>query len=188
MGSNRDLPTPQGPVDPQVDRVLGELSHVLWQLRDLTTNLVYRLEVQQLVLVSGRVRWINHSAEDVERAIEATRRQELVRSRLVQEVAPMLGTSPEASLRELCTAAPPPWDLVLAEHQSDFLRLANEAEDVARDNRDLLHQGLSEVRQFLNVVGGQGAEGSAGDAGYGARAGRAAPTQGSAAVLVDREA
>lgn len=176
-------PVETGPLDPQLDRLLGELSQGLWRLRDLTSLLVYRLEVQQLILMSGRVRWVNAATEDVDDALEAIRVQELARVRLVGELAPMLGTSTEASLRDLCQAAPSPWDVVLAEHQSEFLTLCAEAEDAARDNRELLHRGLSDVRQFLDSVRGR-AE-STGEQSYGGRSNAAMPA--AEALLVDRD-
>ena len=178
-------PRDHGPIDPDLDHDLGELSHVLWRLRELTSLLVYRLEVQQLVLLSGRVRWVNIATEDVDAVIEAIRREEAVRAGLLEQLAPRLGTTPEATLRDLCELAPSPWDVVLAEHQSEFLTLAAEAEDAARDNRELLHQGLSDVRDFLDSVRGRGPD-SAAEQSYGARAGNTTAVPASS-VLVDRD-
>lgn len=171
------------PLDPALDRLLGDLSHVLWRLRDLSGLLVYRLEVQQLVLVSGRHRWVDLATEDVERAIEAISREEEARVSTVAQLAPLLRTPADASLRDLCEAAPSPWDLVLAEHQSEFLVLCAEAEEAARGNRELLHRGLTDVRQFVDSLQGRAGE-PGGDQVYGARHGSAAPAS---ALLVDRE-
>lgn len=183
MASLEHLPAQDAPLDPQLERVLGELSQVLWRLRDLTSLLVYRLEVQQLVLLSGRSRWVNVSTEDVDDAIEAIRRQEANRVRIVEHLAPLLGTVGDASLRDLCEAVPSPWDIVLAEHQSEFLTLCAEAEEAARGNRELLHRGLTDVRQFLDSMRGRSAEPS--EPAYGGRsAGAGAPAS---AVLVDRD-
>lgn len=173
-------------MDPRLDEVLGELSHVLWRLRDLTSVLVYRLEVQQLVLLSGRVRWINFATEDVDRCLDAIRQQETDRLGVLARLAPILGSSPDASLRELCEVVPEPWDVVLAEHHGEFLILSAEAEEAARGNRELMHQGLSDVREFLDSMRGRGAESSA-EQSYGARAGSTAPAAPADAVLVDRD-
>lgn len=162
-----------------VDSVMAELGHILWQQRDLVLALIYRLEVQQLVLASGRTQWIARSTEDVDQAIEDIRRQEVARSGLVEDLAGLLGTPPDASLRELVDVAPEPWDAILAEHHTEFLRLANQAEDAARSNRDVLDQGLADVRDLLESYG------STPVSSYGAHASR--PTAPAASVLVDRE-
>ena len=104
---------------------------------------------------------------------------------LLVQLAPRLGTTADATLRDLCELAPSPWDVVLAEHQSEFLTLAAEAEDAARDNRELLHQGLSDVRDFLDSVRGRGPD-SAAEQSYGARAGSTSSLPASS-VLVDRD-
>lgn len=181
-----ERPRDHGPLDPDLDHELGELSHILWRLRELTSLLVYRLEVQQLVLLSGRVRWVNIATEDVDAVIEAIRREEEVRTELLTQLAPRLGTTAEATLRDLCELAPSPWDVVLAEHQAEFLTLAAEAEDAARDNRELLHQGLNDVRDFLDSVRGRGPDASA-EQSYGARAGNVGSHVPASSVLVDRD-
>lgn len=181
-----DRSSDRGPIEPELDQALGELSHVLWRLRDLTSILVYRLEVQQLVLLSGRVRWVDVATEDVDRCLEAIRREERTRVRIVEQLSTLLGTGPTASLRDLCDVVPAPWDVVLAEHQSEFLTLSAEAEEAARGNRELLHQGLSEVREFLDGMRGRSADAGA-EQSYGARAGAGGAPAPASAVLVDRD-
>ena len=51
-----------GRADRSADAVLEDLSHVLWHQRQLIVDLVYRLEVQKLVLASGMTRWIANAA------------------------------------------------------------------------------------------------------------------------------
>jgi len=181
MSATNAGPTALGVPQQMVAEVLTELGQALWRQRDLILRLIYRLEVQQLVLVSGRSQWITVSTEDVDDAIETVRRQEIRRSRLVEDLSPLLGTAPDASLRDLIDAAPAPWDLILAEHHTEFLRLASQAEDAARNSRDILQQGLVDVRDLLESYG------STPGSTYGDRATGAtvAPTT---SVLVDREA
>jgi len=170
------------PTSPQIlDGVLTELGHVLWRQRDLILRLIYRLEVQQLVLASGRSQWIAVATDDVEDAIADVQRQEVARAALVEDLSGPLGTAPDASLRDLIEAAPSPWDLILAEHHTEFLRLANDAEEAARNNRDILQQGLVDVRDLLESYGST-PESAYGDRPMGASS---APTT---SVLVDREA
>ena len=45
---------------------MEKLSLVLWRERELLEELHYRLEVEQLVLASGRSRWLAHATRDVD--------------------------------------------------------------------------------------------------------------------------
>ncbi|MBK5223998.1 MAG: flagellar export chaperone FlgN [Acidimicrobiia bacterium] len=134
----------------RVDDRLSQLSQTLWRQRAQVEVLLYRLEVQQLVLASGRSRWIDMSSRDVEDAIDDLRTEELLRAAHVAAVAPALGCAPESSLSELADAAGEPWAQILREHQATFLTLIGNIEAVSRDNRDLLARGLNDTRAFVS--------------------------------------
>ncbi|HTO00315.1 MAG TPA: hypothetical protein VL068_06530, partial [Microthrixaceae bacterium] len=108
--------------------VLSELSHVLWQQRDLVTQLIYRLEVQRLLLTNGRSDWIEFATSDVNDALDDVRRQEEFRTALLRDLGPLIGTRSDATLRELITAVSAPWDTIYSEHHAAFLKLSAEAE------------------------------------------------------------
>lgn len=131
---------------------LGTLSQTLWRQRALVELLLYRLEVQQLVLSAGKSQWIDLSARDVEGAINEVRAEELVRATCVAAVAPLLRVPETASLTELARAAGEPWDQILRDHQAAFLSLIGQVEAVSRDNRDLLAHGLHDTHDFLSRV------------------------------------
>ncbi len=133
----------------RADDRLSQLSQTLWRQRAQVERLLYRLEVQQMVLSSGRSRWIDMSARDVEDAIEDLRAEEMLRAVHVAAVAPLLGVSATASLSELAEAAGEPWAQILRDHQSTFLSLIGSVESVSRDNKDLLTRGLHDTRDFV---------------------------------------
>ncbi|MGY6500880.1 MAG: flagellar protein FlgN [Acidimicrobiales bacterium] len=135
-----------------VSERLSTLSQTLWRQRALVETLLYRLELQQMVLASGRTRWIDLSARDVENAIDDVRAEELMRATSVAAAAPLLNLPETASLSDLAEAAGDPWDQILRDHQSAFLSLIASVEDVSRDNREMLHHGLSETQDFLSRV------------------------------------
>ncbi len=145
---------------PAVADRLSSLSQTLWRQRALVETLLYRLEVQQMVLASGATRWIDMSARDVEAAVENLRAEELVRATCVAAVAPLLQVPETASLTELSEAAGEPWDQILRDHQSAFLSLIASVEAVSRDNRELLNHGLRDTHEFLSrVASAPGADG-----------------------------
>lgn len=131
---------------------LSTLSQTLWRQRALVEVLLYRLEVQQMVLSSGKSQWIDLSARDVEEAIDTLRAEELMRATAVASVAPLLKVPETASLTELAIAAGEPWDQILRDHQAAFLSLIAQVEAVSRDNRELLNHGLRDTHDFLSRV------------------------------------
>jgi hypothetical protein len=131
---------------------LSTLSQTLWRQRALVEALLYRLEVQQMVLAAGKTRWIDASARDVEGAIDDLRAEELLRATSVAAVAPLLRVPETASLTELANAAGEPWDQILRDHQAAFLSLIASVEAVSRDNRELLNHGLRDTHEFMSNV------------------------------------
>src|SRR3954452_4532815 len=105
---------------------LAEVSNILWQERQLMELLLFKLEEEQLVLASGRTRWLNHATREVEMVLEEIKRAELARAVEVDAVAGQLGLLAGPSLRELSEAAPAPWGGLLDQHRKAFLTLTQE--------------------------------------------------------------
>ena len=57
---------------------LAEVSTVLWTERELLELLLFKLEEEQLVLASGRTRWLAHATREVEMVIEQIRERRAV--------------------------------------------------------------------------------------------------------------
>lgn len=136
----------------RADERLSQLSQTLWRQRAQVELLLYRLEVQQMVLASGRSRWIDQSARDVEDAIDDLRTEEILRAAHVAAVAPSLGLDGEATLSTLADAAGEPWAQILRDHQATFLSLIGAIEAVSRDNKELLARGLRDTQDFVARV------------------------------------
>jgi flagellar biosynthesis/type III secretory pathway chaperone len=159
---------------------LNKLSRVLWQQRQALERLLFRVEVQQLLLAAGRTRWMTAAAADVEHVLDDIRHRELERAVAVVDVAGELGLSAhDASLQQLVEAAPEPWNHILTDHRSAFLALTAEVEQTTRHNRELLNRGLAATRDLLASLAGDDAP-----RGYGADGSVARLTP--AAHLVDR--
>ena len=159
---------------------LNELSRTLWQQRQLLEQLLYRVEVQQLLLATGRSRWVEAAADDVEVVLGQMRHKELERALAVASVAQQLGLERiEPPLRELIAVVPSPWDSILSDHQQAFLAMTAEVEQVTRHNRELLAQGFQATRELLASLTGDPSP-----QGYGADGGRAKLTTSS--HLVDQ--
>lgn len=137
---------------------LSELSNVLWHERQLLELLLFKLEEEQLVLASGRPRWLSHATREVEMVLEEIKRAELTRSIEVDAVATTLGLEPGPSLRRLADVAPAPWKGLLEQHQRAFLTATQEILALAQVNRDLLSRGQRATREALAWLGDHDAE------------------------------
>lgn len=131
---------------------LEQLSEVLWRERHLLELLLFKLEEEQLVLSSGRTRWLGHATREVEAVLEEIRSAELGRAVEADTVAVALGLEPGGSLAELAAHAPAPWDELLRSHRDAFASLTAEISALADGNRELLavsHRAAQETLMSL---------------------------------------
>ncbi|WP_432482039.1 flagellar export chaperone FlgN [Kineococcus esterisolvens] len=128
---------------------LAEVSGILWKERELLELLLFKLEEEQLVLASGRTRWLAHATREVEFVMDQIRSTEVLRAAEVDAVATELEIEPGPSLNALAAAAPEPWGELLRGHRDAFLTLTAEIQALADANRDLLSSGARALRETL---------------------------------------
>ncbi|WP_433610074.1 flagellar export chaperone FlgN [Dactylosporangium sp. CA-139114] len=147
------------PADPpregEAERMtLADLASILWREREMLELLLFKLEEEQLVLASGRTRWLAHATREVEVVLEEIRRTEVVRAAEVEAIGAEFGLGPNPSLSKLAEAAPAPWSDLLNQHRKAFLTITAEVSAIAEANRDLLTTGARAAREtMLAVVG-----------------------------------
>ena len=83
-----------------------ELSALLWKERELLELLTFKLEEEQLILTSGKSRWLSHATREVEQVVDRLRMAGLGRTVEVAAVAKEWGTEESATLRDLVAQAP----------------------------------------------------------------------------------
>lgn len=133
---------------------MEKLTWVLWRERELLEGLLFRLEMEQLVMSSGRTRWLPAASRDVEEAAGRIRETELLRAVAADEAAAALGLDPNPSLSVLVDAADAPWSGILAEHRKAFTTLSDEIISAAAANRSLISAGLRAAHETLLGAGG----------------------------------
>jgi flagellar biosynthesis/type III secretory pathway chaperone len=129
--------------------MLGRLSEVLWRERHLLELLVFKLEEEQLVITSGRTRWLAHATREVENVLDEIRAADLGRAIEADEAAVSLGLEPGCSLNTLARSAPPPWDELLLAHRDAFVSLTAEIHTLSAGNRDLLAVSYKATQEAL---------------------------------------
>jgi flagellar biosynthesis/type III secretory pathway chaperone len=133
---------------------LANLSSLLWRQRELLELLVFKLEEEQMMLASGRSKWLAHATREVEAVLDQIRRTEVLRAAEADAAARDLGLPPNPSLADLAAAATEPWASLLRDHRQAFLTLTAEITTLAQANKDLLTAGQRAVRESLLSVTG----------------------------------
>lgn len=133
--------------------VMERLSLVLWRERELLESLHFKLEVEQLVLASGRSRWLMHSARDVDALLAMIRETEVLRAVAADEAAAAIGMTSNPSLSALAEAADEPWSSIFIEHRQAFVAATADITALADSNRDLISAGYRSARETLLSLG-----------------------------------
>lgn len=136
---------------------MEKLTWVLWREREFLETLLYRLEVEELVMSTGRTRWLANAARDVDEVAASLREIEVLRSVAADETAAALGLDPNPSLTELIAVSEEPWRAILGEHRDAFMMLTDEIARVAATNRALIASGLRATHETLLSVDTGGA-------------------------------
>ena len=131
---------------------LADFCRILWRERELLELLLFKLEEEQLVLASGRARWLAHATREVEAVLEQIRQSERLRSLQTDVVALELDLEAGPSLAAVAATAPEPYAGMLLAHREAFLALTAEITELAHANRRLLHQGMVGLSEALASV------------------------------------
>ena len=131
---------------------MEKLSLILLRERELLDTLLYRLEVEQLVLASGRTTHLMRAARDVEACLDTLRQTEVMRSVAADEAAEHVGLAPDSPLSALAEASPEPWRTILLEHREAFVEITRQVSAMAETNRDLITSGWRSAQETLHAL------------------------------------
>ena len=127
-----------------------ELTTLLWRERELLDLLVFKLDEEQLVLQSGKTRWLDQATREVEHVMNRLRAASLERAAVASSVALAWSLPENASLQLLVAAAADgPWGGILSDH---FVALTTEVDQIRslRDtNLQFLRAGLLSVQETV---------------------------------------
>lgn len=138
---------------------MDKLSQILWRERELLEHLAYELEIERLVLASGRTKWLARATRDIDDTLSDIRSTEVLRAVAADEAAEELGLPANPSLAGLADAAGDPWRGILLEHRDALLGIAREIAELSEDNKGLLTAGYRSAQETLLSIGGTSAEG-----------------------------
>jgi len=132
---------------------MEKLSQILWRERELLDTLLFKLEEEQMVLASGRTRWLVRAAREVENVLETIRETEILRAVAADDAAASLGLGHNPSLRALAEAVDEPWRSIMLDHHDAFTTVTHEVVALADANRELITSGYRSARETLMTLG-----------------------------------
>ena len=133
---------------------VAEVSNVLWREREQLELLLFKLDEEQLVLSSGRTRWLAHATREVEIVLDQVRSSELLRAVEVDAYAATVGLPPSPSLHDLALASPEPWRELLIAHRDALVELTSAIAGVAAQNREVLTNAQHAAHETLLSLSG----------------------------------
>lgn len=133
--------------------MLDELTRRLVLLHDQMEQLLCALDIQQLVLANGRLRWLPAVTESVEMLVEEIQVSEAERLAVTRMAAAQMGLPHDATLAEMADAAGDPYRNAWRRTRLELLALHQEVEQVTSANRDLGRQGATAANDVITTLG-----------------------------------
>lgn len=129
---------------------IHELSALLWRERELLDVLTFKLEEEQLLLTSGKSRWLPHGTREVEQVLEHLSQASLTRTIEAAVVAESWGLPSDAALGDLAAAAPPgPWADILTAHLKALIRQTEVIRELRDSNEQYLRTAVRSTQETL---------------------------------------
>lgn len=154
----------------------NELSVLLWKERELLELLQFKLEEEQLLLVSGKSRWIAMATREVESVLEKVHTAGLTRSVEAASVAEAWGLDDDAPLADIVANAPQgPWSDILNAHLTALREITAEIATLRDTNEQYLRAAYRSTQETLATLDDE-------RPGYD-RTGTGAPTRASARII-----
>ncbi len=135
-----------------------DLSHELWTMRELLEQLVFKLEVQGLLLGAGRARWMPFISAEIEAIIDAIADVDRSRAEASARVTASRGLPAGTSLNQIIDHLGAPWASLLGQHRLHLLSLQAEIEELSRSNHELARRGVHRTREMLASLGEHGVD------------------------------
>jgi hypothetical protein len=131
-----------------------ELSASLWRERELLELLLFKLTEEQLLLTSGKSRWLQYATQEVEQVMQKLRTAGLARSVEVAAIAEEWGIDDTATLRELTMhSSDDTWRDILTAHLTAMTQLTREIQELRDLNVQYLRVAIRSTQEAMAQEG-----------------------------------
>ncbi len=132
---------------------IGDFAAVLWRERELLEILTFKLEEEQLLLVTRKSRWLQFATREIEQVLDPLRVVGLERSVKALSLAEEWNGSANPTLRNLVENAPPgPWGEILEAHLDAMTRAVAQISELRDANKHLLQSGADLTALEVNPL------------------------------------
>lgn len=131
-----------------------DLSMHLLRQRELMELMLFKLEELEMLVTTGRTRWVRHATAEVERVITAVGAGTISRDSIFVEVAEEWGAGDASTLRDLVAVAPTEaWREVMQSHLDVMTQLADEIAQKRGAVDQLLRTALRVTQETIAGLG-----------------------------------
>lgn len=134
---------------------LERLALSLGQQVSALRHLCFKFEIQEVILTSGRHKWLDETTAELERAVASLHESDRALREALERAAVAVGLSPESTVREVAAAVPEPWSYVLEEHRRGMQELLERVGQLSRANRQLLARGHAATVAAMSFLGAE---------------------------------
>lgn len=131
-----------------------ELSLRLWELRELLGELVYRQELQRLLLAAGSVKHLPRVAAEVDAVVEQVLALDSRRAEASERVTSLAALVSDAPLEEIAGRLGGDLATSLRSHLAALRALHSEVAALQQVNVEMSHRGAQAAREVLDALGG----------------------------------
>jgi hypothetical protein len=131
-----------------------ELSALVWDLRQHLEVLVYRLEVQQLLLAASRTTHVARAIADVEETTALIASLETDLARAAAASAKLHDVEPLTTLESLAEVCDQEHGFSLKDHRTALVTLGSQVEELVRSNKDLARK-VMQAREVISTLAPQ---------------------------------
>lgn len=121
----------------------NRLNGLLWRYRPLLDRFEFLLEVQLMVMTSGRQEWQHQMADLFEETAAALNSLDLEREVVV---------GPKLNLTALAAEAPEPWNDILAEQQAELEATTSRITALRQRNTQAITEGAAGLNQLIDAL------------------------------------
>jgi hypothetical protein len=128
----------------------NELSTLLWRERELLELLMFKLEEEQLLLTTGKSKWLPFATREVEQVLVRLRTAGMERTVESAVLAAEWGLPDEATLRDLVEHAPSDaWRDIFSSHLAALTGLTGQIAEVRDVNLSYLRAASRATQETL---------------------------------------
>lgn len=131
-----------------------ELSALVWDLRQHLEVLVYRLEVQQLLLAASRTTHVARAIADVEETTEKIAKLEQALANSSAASARLHDIETPTTLEGLAEVCDREHGFSLQDHRTALVTLGSQVEELVRSNKDLARK-VMQAREVISTLAPQ---------------------------------